>query len=460
FQAEDGIRHFHVTGVQTCALPSHASRTEPWDGPAAIAACDGIYLLAGMDRNGLRPARWTITPDVLIVSSEAGICPEEESRAMATGQLGPGEVILFDGRTGEIRHSDDVKQALATELPYDEWVNTETLKISAPFDSERDTRFHAEALARVFDYTAEERRLVLAPMAQATTPVGSMGDDTGLAVLSGHPRRLTRYFHQMFAQVTNPPVDPIRERLAMSLRIQLGKRGPILEDFPSQAHLIELSSPIISDAELEAIVRSGDRRLFSHWISTTWPVSEGPAGMRKRIDEICAEAADVSIVVVSGEPRDAHDIATLVAFGCSAVNPYLAIDQVIELAGSDEIEADPVTAQENFRRSLEYGLLSVMSKMGICTVSGYRGSELFEVIGLSEKVCRRAFRNAPRRLRGIGFEEIAGRTQALHSRYREDVIRSGGFYKHRRGEEFHITGPKIVLDLQKSVRSGETDAWE
>ena len=481
----------------------HAFLTEPWDGPAAIAACDGTSLLAGMDRNGLRPARWTITPDVLIVSSEAGICPEEESRAIATGQLGPGEVILFDGRTGEIRHSDDVKQALATELPYDEWVNTETLKISAPFDPERDTRFNAEALARVFDYTAEERRLVLTPMAQGTTPVGSMGDDTGLAVLSEHPRRLTRYFHQMFAQVTNPPVDPIRERLAMSLRIQLGKRGPILEDSPSQAHLIELSSPIISDAELEAIVRSGDRRLFSHWISTTWPVSEGPAGMRKRIDEICAEAADavrlgatilvlsdretdadhapvpillalgsvhhhlidegvrgdVSIVVVSGEPRDAHDIATLVAFGCSAVNPYLAIDQVIELAGSDEIEADPVTAQENFRRSLEYGLLSVMSKMGICTVSGYRGSELFEVIGLSEKVCRRAFRNAPRRLRGIGFEEIAGRTLALHSRYREDVIRSGGFYKHRRGEEFHITGPKIVLDLQKSVRSGETDAW-
>ncbi len=482
----------------------HAFLTEPWDGPAAIAATDGLSLLAGMDRNGLRPARWTVTPDMVIVASEAGVCPEEESRATATGQLGPGELILFDGETGEIGRSAEVKHRLANALPYDEWVNTEALHIQAPFDPLNDDRFDAGALTRVFGYTAEERRLILAPLAQGTTPTGSMGDDTGLAVLSDRPRRLPRYFHQMFAQVTNPAMDPIREKLVMSLRIQLGRRGSILEDAPSQAHLIELASPILSDAELEAIVRSGDRRFFSHWIAATWPAVAGPEGMERRLDEICAEAADavrlgatvlvlsdretsaeeapvpillavgtvhhhlidegvrgeVSLVVVSGEPRDAHDIATLIGFGASAVNPFLAIDQVIDLARSGMIEVDPVTAQENFRTGLETGLLKIMSKMGICTLAAYRGSELFEVIGLSEKVCHRAFRNAPRRLRGFGYRHIAAAALVSHASYRQGQPTPGGFYKHRRGEEFHITGPKIVLDLQKSVRSGEKASWE
>jgi glutamate synthase domain-containing protein 2/glutamate synthase domain-containing protein 3 len=299
-------------------------------------------------------------------------------------------------------------------------------------------------------------------------------------------------------------MDPIREKLVMSHRIQLGRRGSILEDAPSQAHLIELASPVLSDAELEAIVRSGDRRFFSHWIAATWPAAEGPQGMRKRLDEICAEAADavrlgasilvlsdretsvedapvpillvvgavhhhlidqgvrgdVSLVVVSGEPRDAHDIAALIGFGASAVNPYLGIDQVIDLARSGMIDIDPVTAQENYRTGLETGLLKIMSKMGICTLAAYRGSELFEVIGLSEKVCHRAFRNAPRRLRGVGYDHLATQALLTHSTYREGVAIPGGFYKHRRGEEFHITGPKIVLDLQKSVRSGDAEAWE
>jgi glutamate synthase (ferredoxin) len=481
----------------------HGFLTEPWDGPAAIAATDGISLLAGMDRNGLRPARWTVTPDVVIVASEAGVCPEEESRAIETGQLGPGELIVFDGKTGGIGHSDVVKDELAAHLPYSRWVNTETLHIQAPFDPLNDDRFDAATLTRVFGYTSEERRLILAPLAQGTTPTGSMGDDTGLAVLADPPRRLTRFFHQMFAQVTNPPMDPIREKLVMSLRIQLGRRGPILEDSPSQAHLIELASPILSDAELESILRSGDRRFFAHWIAATWQVSEGPGGMERRLDDICAEAldsvrlgasilvlsdretnadeapipillvvgvvhhhlidegvrGDVSLVAVSGEPRDAHDVAALLGFGASAVNPYLAIDQVIDLARSGMIDIDPVTAQENYRSGLETGLLKIMSKMGICTLASYRGCELFEVIGLSEPVCHRAFRNAPRRLRGIGFEELARHALARHGGYASGEHRSGGFYKHRRGEETHVTGPKIVLDLQRSVRSDEPEGW-
>ncbi|HEX6221406.1 MAG TPA: glutamate synthase large subunit [Acidimicrobiia bacterium] len=482
----------------------HAFLTEPWDGPAAIAATDGTSLLAGMDRNGLRPARWTITPDVVIVASEAGVCPEEEAHALETGQLGPGELIHFDGETGEIGRSDEVKERLARSMPYSDWVDTETLHIQAPFDPLNDDRFDAGALTRVFGYTAEERRLILAPLAQGTTPTGSMGDDTGLAVLAERPRRLTRYFHQMFAQVTNPPMDPIREKLVMSLRIQLGRRGSLLEDSPSRAHLIELASPILSDEELNSIVRTGDRRFFSHWIAATWETTQGPDGMKQRIDEICAEAVDavrlgasilvlsdretsavetpipilltvgavhhhlideglrgaVSLVVVSGEPRDAHDIAALIGFGASAVNPYLAIDQVIDLARSGMIDVDPVSAQENYRSGIETGLLKIMSKMGICTLAAYRGSELFEVMGLSENVCHRAFRNAPRRLRGVGFTHLASQALQAHATYPAGEPMPGGFYKHRRGEEFHITGPKIVLDLQKSVRSGDGEAWE
>ena len=481
----------------------HAFLTEPWDGPAAIAVSDGISLLAGMDRNGLRPARWTVTPDVVVVASEAGVCPEEETRALATGQLGPGELLFFDGETGEVRHSEDVKTDLASQRPYGKWVNTEALAIQEPFDPLNDDRFDGGALSRVFGYTAEERRLILAPMAEGISPIGSMGDDTGLAVLDERPRRLTRFFHQMFAQVTNPPMDPIREKLMMSQRIQLGRRGPILEDDPSQAHLIELASPIMSDAELEAVVRSGDPRFFSHWIAATWEASEGPEGMERRLDAICDEAAQavrlgstilvlsdretsareaplpmvlavgavhhrlidegvrgaVSMVVVSGESRDAHDVACLIGFGASAVNPYMAIDQVIDLARSGMVESDSVTAQENYRGALETGLAKIMSKMGICTVSAYRGSELFEGIGLSEQVCDRAFRNAPRRLRGVGMAEIATDALTRHATYSSGGISPGGFYKHRRGEEVHISGPKAVLDLQKSVRSGDYEAW-
>jgi glutamate synthase domain-containing protein 2/glutamate synthase domain-containing protein 1/glutamate synthase domain-containing protein 3 len=482
----------------------HAFLTEPWDGPVAIAATDGSSLLAGMDRNGLRPARWAITPDVILVASEAGVCPVEEAKATANGQLGPGELIVFDGETGEVQHSDQVKATLAAARPYGDWVNTETLRIQASFDNLADDRFDAAALSRVFGYTAEERRLIIADMARGDSPLGAMGDDTGLAVLASRPRRLTQYFHEQFAQVTNPPMDPIREKLVMSLRIQLGRRGPLLEDTPQQAHLIELASPILSDAELESIVRSGDPRFFSHWIATTWAVADGPEGMEKRLNEICDEAAQavklgasiivlsdreteatrasvpmllalgavhhrlidegvrglVSLVVVSGEPRDPHDLACLIGFGASAVNPYLAIEHARDLAASGAIDVDPVAAQENYRDAMEGGLLKIMSKMGICTVSAYRGSELFEVIGLSEHVCRKAFRNAPRRLRGVGLRELARQALQRHHAYTESASEPGGFYKHRRGADTHVTSPMVVLGVQKAVRSGDPEDWD
>jgi glutamate synthase domain-containing protein 2/glutamate synthase domain-containing protein 1/glutamate synthase domain-containing protein 3 len=481
----------------------HAFLTEPWDGPAAIAATDGVDLLAGLDRNGLRPARWTITPNVVLVASEAGVCPEEEAVAEATGQLGPGEVLFFDREKKRILFSEQVKDELSHHAPYESWVSTETFYVQQPFDSLADDRFDAAGLARVFGYTQEERRMILAEMADGKTPTGSMGNDSALAVLAEQPRRLTQYLHQLFAQVTNPPMDPIREQLVMSLRTYMGRRASMLEESSGTAHVMELSSPILSDAELERIVRSGDPRFFSYWIAATWPASEGPQGLRKRLDEICDEATEAveggaaivvlsdrevdagqapvpmalavgavhhrlidagvrmkaSLVVVSAEPRDSHDLAMLIACGASAVNPYLAIDQVRALAEEGVVHLDPVAAQENYRSALQAGLLKVMSKMGICTVSAYRGSELFEVIGLDDEIAHLAFRNAPRRISGLSLDQIGGRVLSLHALYQSGEEAGGGFYKHRGGGAVHITSPLVVLALHKAARSGASEDW-
>ncbi len=480
----------------------HAFLSEPWDGPAGIAASDGKQVLAAMDRNGLRPARWTLTPDHLVVASEAGVAPAVEAEAEATGQLGPGELVVVDLDTGEVSFSADVKRDLASRRPYGEWISTQTAYVQDPFDDLQDERFDPEKLARVFGYTAEERRLILAEMAAGRPATLSMGNDTPLAVLSEVPQRLSRYFHQMFAQVTNPPMDPIREQLVMSLRVYLGRRGSLLEETPQQAHVMELASPVLSDAEVENIASLDE--FNTAWLPALFPAAGGTAALEPALDELCAAAdaavrdgAEVlvlsdrevdaarapipmvlavgavhhhlvraglrlraSIVVVSGEPRDEHDLACLVGFGASAVNPYLAIEEVRALAARGEVEDEPVAAQENYRRGLEKGLLKIMSKMGICTISAYRGSELFEAIGLDDDVIDRAFRFVQHRVGGAGFDRLAADALALHALYAEGEEHPGGFYKHRRGGIPHVTSPKAVLAVKKASRSGDYGDWE
>ncbi|MCQ3804266.1 MAG: glutamate synthase large subunit [bacterium] len=482
----------------------HASLTEPWDGPAAVAVTDGVSLLAGMDRNGLRPARWTITPHTLIVASEAGVCPSEEAKAERTGQLGPGEALLFDGRNGGIRFSDELRPELARLNPYGEWTQHQTLYVQKPFSAQVRFELEHERLCRVFGYTAEERRLILAEMAFGKSPLGSMGNDTPLAAFSRRPRRLSHYFHQLFAQVTNPPMDPIREKAVMSQRTYLGGRGSYLEDNYRPFSRIELMSPVLSLAELETVVRSGDSRLFSHWIPCVWPVSEGREGMKRRLDQICEEAVEateqgasiivlsdrevdadhaptpmmlavgavhkrlietglrlqVSIVAVSGETRDSHDLACLVGYGASAVNPYLAIREVMQMAREGILRVNPVEAQENYRNALQNGLLKVMSKMGICTVSAYRGSELFEALGLNSEVLEYAFPNTPSRLSGRSFDHLAWNVLRLHAQFGSGVEDPGGFYKQRGRGEFHVTSPSVVLALQRAARAGDHENWD
>ena len=484
----------------------HAFLTEPWDGPAAIVASDGRQLVAGLDRNGLRPARWTLTRDVLLVASEVGVAPDEERYAIATGQLGPGDVLQVDLGTGKHHFSAEVKRSLASQAPYRDWIRTETFYVQDPFDDLQDVRFVPDAMARVFGYTAEERQLILQPMATGREPVLSMGNDTGLAALSEQPQRLSRYFHQAFAQVTNPPMDPIRERLVMSLQTYLGRRGSLLEETAEQAHLMELASPVLSDAEVEDLLTSTDPAFRSVWLEALFAASGEETALRSALDDLCERAERAvrdgatiiiisdreldeerapipillavgavhhrlitsglrlraSIVAVSGEPRDAHDLACLIGFGASAVNAYMAIEQVRALAEAGEVDAGVIEAQENYRRSLENGLLKIMSKMGICTVSAYRGSELFEAIGLDEEVCALAFRFVSRRLGGWGFARITADALVRHARYSDpDAQEVEGFYKHRgRAGLPHLDAPRTGLALQKAVRSGDWDQYE
>lgn len=482
----------------------HAFLTEPWDGPAAIVACDGRTLIAGLDRNGLRPARWAISPDTIVVASEAGVAPEVEVEAVETGQLAPGEILEVNLTTGAHATSEDVKAGLARLAPYADWITTQTNYVRDPFDALRDLRFDADALARVFGYTAEERRLLLEQMTDGVDPVLSMGHDTGLAALSMLPQRVPRYFHQAFAQVTNPPMDPIREKLVMSLRTYVGRHGSLLEETQQQAHMIELASPVLSDAEVETLRSSGDEAFRSQWIDILHDPSGGGDGLVTAIKDVCDQAEravrdgvsiiilsdrdtdearapipilmavgavhhrlidsglrlNASIIAVSGEPRDSHDLACLIGFGAAAVNPYLAIEQVRAMAEAGDVDHGVVEAQENYRTSLENGLLKIMSKMGICTVKSYRSSELFEAIGLDEEVTELCFRNVQRRIGGVGFERIAADVALRHARYVDGGSEIEGFYKHRGGGVPHAAGPKTVLALQRAVRSGDPDQYD
>ncbi len=483
----------------------HAFLVEPWDGPAAIAASDGRTVIAGLDRNGLRPARWTITDDTVLVASEAGIAPEVEVLAIETGQLGPGDVLEVDLADGSYRLPQAVKRRLAAKAPYADWISTETHYVSDPFDDTQDDRFDSDALSRVFGYTHEERRLILSQMAEGKEPILSMGHDTGVSALSPLPQRMTRYFQQSFAQVTNPPMDPIREKLVMSLRTYVGQAWLAARGDPQQAHMIELriADPVRlrcrSDRRTPAMMPSaplwvdilydpagGSRRAscqpstrsVPRWrrpspraqpsssCRTVRPMPSTPHPDRPRrrgrppSPDRHGPRLNASIIAVSGEPRDAHDVACLIGFGAAAVNPYLAIEQVRAMAASGAIPQGVVEAQENYRLSLQYGLLKIMSKMGICTVKSYRSAELFEAIGLDASVCELSFRFVQRRVGGIGFERLAADVAERHSRYTSEVDEIEGFYKHRRGGVPHIAAPRTVLAIQKAVRSGSQEDYD
>ena len=490
------------TNKQKAFYQYHSFLTEPWDGPAAIIASDGRDIIAGLDRSGLRPMRWMVSDRYVLAASEVGICPSVEAGAYKTAQLEPGQTIRYRIENDELLDESQVLTKLSEKNPYIDWVNSKPLNVDEQYSEKQDDAIDSDKLSSFYDYTPEEERLILLPMLKGDIPTGSMGNDTSLAVMSSSNPRLTRYFHQLFAQVTNPPIDPIRERFVMSTKTYLGKRGSILKETAQQANLISLDSPILSGASYDALTKNKALRNKSVVINTNFQkvnhsiedalkiicetIKEEIVENKKSViilsDRVVKTGESVipslmvlakvhhylieegirlkaSLVVVSGEIRDSHDLACHIAYGASAVWPYLALEKVRQLAiQNNELELSPVKAQENYRKSLNKGLLKIMSKMGICTISSYRGSELYEIIGIDKDLVNELFKFSKTRTEGYGYKYFYDNLK-IYGNEEVKEVGLGGFYKHKKDAETHVTSPKTVLKLQKAVRSGDIDDW-
>ncbi|MDX1523629.1 MAG: glutamate synthase central domain-containing protein, partial [Anaerolineae bacterium] len=497
----------------------HAALMEPWDGPAGLVFTDGRMVGATLDRNGLRPMRYLTTTDNLVVAtSETGVVAIDESSIVTKGKLGPGQMILVDLDRQIFLTNDQVKSELARQPKYGAWVKgfkpLYTESRPAYFSLKNDSQpwvnvqpkvnTNPQWLTRlqvVFGYTSEEITVILRPMGnEGKEPTGSMGDDAALAVLTPQPRPLFHYFKQRFAQVTNPPIDPLRETFVMSLTMRLGARPNLLDETAEHAHLIELTSPVLGDSDLAALKGLDDPRFRTHTIPMRYPVGQGEEGLKRALDRLCKMAEDaidsgktiiilsdlgvddhhapipsllavgavhhhlvrqgrrmqVSLVVESGEVREVHHLACLIGFGANAVNPYLALATVENLVNSNKVKLDMAQAKVNFVKALEAGLLKIMSKMGISTVDTYCGAQIFEAIGLSPALIETYFTETVSRLGGIGLKEIAAEMARWHAAAFEKVekinMQSYGFYKYRRDGELHAYDPAMVKALHTAVR--------
>jgi glutamate synthase (NADPH) large chain len=487
----------------------HASLLEPWDGPAAIAFTDGRLVGASLDRNGLRPARYLVTDDGLVVmASEAGVLDIPDERIVKKWRLDPGRLLLVDTRAGAILDDGACKRQLASRHPYAAWIREGTVHLDELPTTGESIEPDAGTLRirqQLFGWTDEDLRLIVEPMARAgEEPVGSMGNDAPLAVLSDRPQPLFAYFKQLFAQVTNPPIDPIREASVMSLVTSLGAGGNLLEQGPTQAKRLEMPHPIITNADLATIRHLTQRQFPAETISAVFHRAQGAAGLEHGVARICRLASEavaagrsivilsdrgadathapipsllataavhhhllrertrtgVGLVVESGEPREVAHVALLVGFGAEAVNPYLLLDTVAEMAMTDVLgNIDVATAQHNLIAALRKGLLKTIAKMGISTVLSYCGAQLFEAIGLAQDVVDLYFTGTPTRIGGAGLHRIAADALSRHAcAFPErgappDLLESGGRYQWRRDGEKRAWNPEVIGALQHAVKS-------
>ncbi len=500
----------------------HECFSEPWDGPAALVFSDGRTIAASLDRNGLRPSRFKLTDDgIFALGSEVGIIYIDPAKVVKKGRLAPGEMLAIDVVKGTISFNDEIKAGLAARQPYGEWLqNRKHLTAQAPDapKSEVDVLGLSQRQA-AFGWTKEEIDFAIVPMLQkGEEAVYSMGDDVALSVLSTRPRLLSSYFKQLFAQVTNPPIDPIRERAVMSLDVVLGWQRNWLGETPEHANVAHLSSPFLFENEFAAIKQLPG---FPHRVlDITWPLSEGPGGMKGALDRLCKEAEaavndDVRILVLSdrsvsesrvaipallatgavhhhlnrkqvrmrlslivetGDARDTHQMAALFGFGASAVCPYVAFDTVQEVLEKDKASKAPKLegltfdkALVNYRKALEKGVLKIMSKMGISVLSSYTGAQIFEAIGIGKDVMAYAFTGTPSQIGGIGFNEIADEAIARHSAGYAGPLPEGqgsvdlgdpGYYRPRQKGEMHaVTGP-VIKNFHTFVKSGSHEEYQ
>jgi len=490
----------------------HSCLMEPWDGPASIAFTDGIRIGACLDRNGLRPSRYYVTKDDLVImASEAGVLPIAPERVATKGRLQPGRMFLVDTEQGRIIADEELKKKYASAHPYQKWLDKHHVLLeNLPEPPQGTEPEHRKILQRqqCFGYTFEDLRFIVGPMANdGVQPLGSMGTDTPLAVLSNQPQLLYNYFKQLFAQVTNPPIDPIREEIVTSTETMVGARGGLLNPTPQSCALIKLEHPLLTNEQLEKLRHVGqlNRKGFkAATLPILFPAAEEAQGLEAALAKVFSEAdqaikdgatvlilsdrgisenlapipallavaglhhhlirtgkrSRVGLVLESGEPREVHHFALLISYGCSAINPYLAYATIDDLIAQGMlVNTDHKTAVKNFIKAAVKGVVKTMAKMGISTVQSYRGAQVFEAIGINTEVVDKYFTWTPSRIQGVGLDVIAQEVLKRHrhafpDRQVNGELDAGGQYQWRDSGEYHLFNPQTIHKLQNACRTG------
>lgn len=485
-------------------------RMEPWDGPAFLGFTDGVRVGALLDRNGLRPGRYWVTCDGhVIMASEAGVLDRRPEEIVRKGRLSPGRIFMVDTEEGSIIPDHTIKRQLATQRPFGQWLATQRLRLEDLPEAERGNATDGARLTKAmkaFGYSREDLRMIIAPMAnEGKEPLGSMGTDTPLAVLSHKRPLLYDYFKQLFAQVTNPPIDAIREELITSMSTHLGAEGNLFEDGPDHCRMIRLDHPVLSNDDLGRLLAQSHlpaKRISSCYRRGRISLAEAVARLTESVAGKVAEGLAIvvlsdrdidedsvaipallatsavhhdlirrglrtrcSLIVESGEPREVHHFALLFGFGAAAVNPYL-VYETLDLGGTAfSPKADRAARQKNFRKAIEAGVLKVMSKMGISTLHSYRGAQIFEALGLRQDFVDRYFTWTPTRIEGVGIDDFEDdilwrHDQAYRNRAQYSDLPEGGQYHWRRNGELHLHSPAMIASLQKATRINSREEFK
>lgn len=511
--------HEHMSPARRAFYEYHSCLMEPWDGPASIAFTDGKYIGAVLDRNGLRPSRYYLThDDKVIMASEVGVLPVDPSNVKYKGRLEPGRMFLVDFEAGRLVPDEEVKEEFAQQRPYELWLESERLSLEHLTPRRDPAALDAATLIprqQAFGFTTETLQFMLIPLVeQARDPVGSMGNDSALAVLSDRPRLLYDYFKQLFAQVTNPAIDSIREEIIMSLECYIGPEANLLETRPENARRLLVPHPILTNAELAAVAELDHRGWRSRVIDITWPRSEGRRGLLSALDRISADAeaaieageslvvlsdraasqdrvpvsallatgavhhhlvrkekrTRIGIVVETGEAREVHHHCLLVGYGADAINPYLAFESLWQARREGRLQDETLTDDDVsrlYRKAVAKGMLKVMAKMGISTLRSYKGAQIFEAIGLAQEVVTRCFQGTASRIQGVDFEVLASELLRRHAlgfpdrdEVRLPILPNDGQFHWRADGERHGWEPQAIADLQIAARTGRTEAYE
>jgi glutamate synthase (NADPH/NADH) large chain len=507
---------YHISQDKRSFYEYHASIMEPWDGPAAIAFTDGTRVGMSLDRNGLRPVRFVITKTGrVVVASEVGVLDIPPDEVLQKGRLGPGKMLLIDTEQHRILSDNEIKASVSRRRPYRRWLDANRIELRGLFQAPGPVAVEQHSLLtmqKVWGYTLEELTMIIAPMAEnGQEPILSMGNDAALAVLSQRSQLLSNYFKQLFAQVTNPPIDPYRENLVMSLMAFIGREADLLDETPLHCRQLKLPHPILTNEDMDKLRTVDQDGLKAGTVPIFFPKGANAAECVGAVEELGAEAVRhidngctllilsdrgvdearvpipallalsavhqhlvrsgkrqlAGLIVETGEARDVMHFATLIGFGASAVNPYLAFETVAELSRNGTLPADlkPETAIDNYITAVKKGLLKIMSKMGVSTIRSYKGAQLFEAVGLDHQFVERYFPNTSSRIGGVGLDVIAGEAASRHtsafSRRTSDEmsLESGGVIHYRKNGEKHLLTPEAVAFLQRAVRENDYTAY-